>query len=320
MQTEEIPLKNRDLIGWMVVGANWYTIIVIGGIISIVSGILQRIHDVWLLMRREENEHKYLINKSPKKLLISLVTLVLGIIINIMTITLVMPFLMGLKHLIRSSFKKVHKTNYTGESSFKDGKKWYDGIIYASGIDPRLKDTREIIHGMVSEKSQVIDICCGTGELVLSLANKCDRVFGIDNSSKMIAYAKKEKANRGYENVDFLHANAMNLSEFQNNEFDFSVLSLTLHEMPPAIRTIVLNEAKRISNKIIILDYKIPSPKNRNGIMALYFEFVGGYDHLKHYLHYRDNGGLDYILSETELKRESDIIVHKGTLEIVTVS
>jgi len=313
-------MKNRDLFGWMVIGANWYTIIVVGGIISVVSGILQRIHDLWLLMRREENEHKYLINKSPKKLLISLVTLFLGIIINIMNIILVMPFLMGLQHLIRTSLKKNHKTEFSGESSFKDGKKWYDGIIYASGIDPRLRDIRETIHGLVSDNSQVIDICCGTGELVFSLANKCDRVIGVDHSSKMIAYAKKEKANRGLANVDFSHANAMNLSEFQKNEFDLSVVSLTLHEMSPSIRTAVLKEAKRISKQIIILDYKIPPPMNRTGITYLYLEFVGGYDHLKHYLHYRDKGGLDYILSKAGLKRESEIIAHKGTLEIVTVS
>lgn len=313
-------MKNRDLFGWMVVGANWYTIIVVGGIISIVSGILKRLHDVWLLMRREENEHKYLINKSPKKLLISLVTLFLGIIINIMNIILVMLFLMGLQHLVRISLKKIHKTAYAGESSSKDGKKWYDGIIYASGIDPHLKDARETIHGLISDNSKVIDICCGTGELVFSLANKCERVFGVDHSSKMIAYAKKEKANRGLANVNFSQANAMNLSEFQKNDFDLSVLSLTLHEMPPSIRTSVLKEAKRISKQIIILDYKIPSPMNRKGITALYYEFVGGYDHLKNYLHYRDRGGLDYILSEAGLKRESEVIAHKGTLEIVTVS
>ena len=59
---------------------------------------------------------------------------------------------------------------------------------------------------------------------------------------------------------------------------------------------------------------------NRKGIIYLYLEFVGGYDHLKHYLHYRDKGGLDYILNEAGLKRESEIIAHKGTLEIVTVS
>ena len=313
-------MKNRDLFEWMVVGANWYTIIILGGIISVVSGILQRIHDLWLLIRREENEHKYLINKSPKKLLISLVTLFLGVIINIMNIILVMPFLMGLQHLIRTTLIKKHKTEFSGESTFKDGKKWYDGIIYASGIDPRLKDIRETIYGLVSDNSQVIDICCGTGELVFSLANKCERVIGVDHSSKMIAYAKKEKVNRGLANVDFSHANAMNLSAFQANEFDLSVVALTLHEMHPSIRTAVLKEAKRISKQIIILDYKIPAPMNRKGIIYLYLEFVGGYDHLKHYLHYRDKGGLDYILNEAGLKRESEIIAHKGTLEIVTVS
>lgn len=312
-------MKNRDFFGWFVVGANWYTIIVVGGFINFISGFSSRIHDFLLLIRREENENKYNINKSTKKLLISFVSLFLGLIINVMTIILIMPILMGLQHLLRTCFKKADIEG-THEPLFKDGKKWYDGIIYATGVDPGLKGERELIISLISDNSQVVDLCCGTGELVFSLANKCKRVFGVDHSSKMIDYANKEKLIRGHVNVNFSHADAMKLSEFQDNEFDQSILSLTLHEMPPSIRVSVLKEAKRISKQIIILDYKIPAPMNRKSLIALYFEFVAGYDHLKHYLHYRDNGGLDYILSKAGLQREGEIIVQKGTLEIVKVS
>jgi len=312
-------MKNRDLFGWFVVGANWYTIIVVGGITNLVSGILQRIHDLWLLIRREENERRYYISKSPKKLLISFVTSFLGIIINFMNIILVIPLLMGLKHVIRTAFKKT-KTKSSQQSAFKDGKKWYDGIIYAASVDPSLKDARETIISLVPDNGQVIDICCGTGELAFSIANKAKRVLGVDHSSKMIDYANNEKAIRGLENVNFLHANAMNLPGFQNNEFDYSILSLTLHEMSPSLRATVLKEAKRISKQIIILDFKVPIPMNRKGLIALYFEFVGGYDHLKNFLHYRDKGGLDYILREVGLIRESEAIVDKGTMEIVKVA
>jgi hypothetical protein len=90
--------------------------------------------------------------------------------------------------------------------------------------------------------------------------------------------------------------------------------------MSPSLRATVLKEAKRISKQIIILDFKIPIPMNRKGLIVLYFEFVAGYDHLKNYLHYRDKGGLDYILSEVGLIRESEVIVDKGTMEIVKVA
>jgi len=312
-------MKNRDFFGWMVVGVNWYTVLVIGGIIVLVTGILHRIHDLWLILWHEKSEDKYYINKSLKKLLISFLPLFLGAIINILTIILIMPFLMGLQHLMRTFFKRNDKIENAGEDSFKDGKKWYDGIIYSAGVDPGLKDARQTILNLAPENSQVIDICCGTGELVFTLANKCDRVIGVDHSSRMIAFAKSQKTNRSFVNVDFLLENAMDLSKFQENEFDLSVMSLILHEMHPSIRIAVLKEAKRISKQILILDYKIPAPMNRKGITALFFEFVAGYDHLRHYLHYRDKGGLDYLLNEAGLERESEIIAQKGTIEIVKV-
>jgi len=312
-------MKDRDIFGWIVVGVNWYTIIVLGGIIVFVTGFLKRIHDLWLILWRDKDETKYYINQSLKKLLISFLPLFLAAIINILTIILVMPFLMGLQHLIRIAFKKDDKIEKDGEDSFKDGKKWYDGIIYSAGVDPGLKDTRQTILNLVSENSQVIDICCGTGELVFTLANKCDRVVGVDYSSKMIAFAKNQKASRSFVNVDFSLENAMDLSKFKEKEFDLSIMSLTLHEMHPSIRIAVLKEARRISKQILILDYKTPAPMNWNGITALFFEFVAGYDHLKHYLHYRDKGGLDYLLDETGLERESEIIAQNGTIEIVKI-
>jgi hypothetical protein len=68
-------MKERDAFGWFIVGLNWYTIIVIGGLLAFVSGLLRRIHDFWLIVRKEEDIQKYNISHDPKRLLISLVTL-----------------------------------------------------------------------------------------------------------------------------------------------------------------------------------------------------------------------------------------------------
>jgi ubiquinone/menaquinone biosynthesis C-methylase UbiE len=200
----------------------------------------------------------------------------------------------------------------------KDGKRWYDGIIYATGVDPGLKDVRNSVLDMVPEGSQVVDICCGTGELAFLLSHKCRSVSGVDHSSKMISYANIETKIRGIENVVFSQANAMDLSEFGENEFDYSILCLTLHEMQPSIRSMVLKEVKRISKQIIIIDYNVPAPMNKNGLIALFYEFVAGYDHLKHYLHYRDKGGMDYMLDEVGLRKGGVVTIQNGTLDIVT--
>ena len=309
-------MKNRDFLGWLVIGINWYVILVIGGLITITLGLYHRFYDLWLLARKEPNESKYHISKSPKKLLTSFVTLFLGFIINILIITLILPILMGLQHLSRKIFSKNISVNFS-KTAFKDMQKWYDGIIYASGVDPSLKDVRAKFFDLVPEKSEIIDICCGTGELVFLLAKKCKKVVGIDHSSKMINYAKNEKSDRGIANVEFFHMNAVNLSEFTDKQFDQSVLSLTLHEMPPNIRADVLKEAKRISKQIMILDYAIPAPMNVKGINDLFYEFVAGYDHLKNYLHYRDKGGLVYFLNEVGITIDEESFAHKGTLTIV---
>ena len=52
-------MKNRDIFGWMVVGENWYTILVIGGLIVFVTGILHRIQDFWLIDRKKTEHHEF---------------------------------------------------------------------------------------------------------------------------------------------------------------------------------------------------------------------------------------------------------------------
>lgn len=312
-------MKNRDVFGWMVVGINWYTILIIGGTVNLIIGVILRLHDFGYLLFRVKDAEKYYISNRLRKLLISCVTPFLGLVINILTIIPVIPALMGLQHLARKAFQGKDEAVDAAREDFSDGKQWYDGIIFSAGIDPGQKDVRNEISELVPENSRVIDICCGTGKLAFTLADKCEYVCGIDHSSKMIDFAKSEKVRLNCENVDFEHANAMNLAKHANADFDLAILSTTLHEMPPSIRASVLKEARRIARQVIILDYNVPAPMNFKGLILLYFEFVAGYDHLKNYLHYRDHGGMEYLLREVGLKRITEKIVDKQTMEVVKV-
>ena len=227
-------MKDRDIFGWIIVGINWYVIIILGGCLNIAAGLLKRLHDLWLILRGEKKEQNYYVTHSLKKLGLSFITLILASIIMVLTIFLITPAAMGIQHLLRSVFKGKNQAEIFKKGSFKDGKKWYDGIIYSSGVDPELKEARTVLLKLIPENSRVIDICCGTGELVFYLADKCDYALGIDHSSKMISFAEEKKKDRKHTNVDFSFANAAGLSDIPENHYgvilwmNFSILTFII--------------------------------------------------------------------------------------------
>lgn len=82
-------------------------------------------------------------------------------------------------------------------------------------------------------------------------------VIGIDLSEYMLKVANKKNK---YKNVKFEIADATDIP-FEDNYFDISCISFVLHDMPLNIRHRVLDEMRRVSEKIVVVDYNIP--KNR---------------------------------------------------------
>lgn len=68
------------------------------------------------------------------------------------------------------------------------------------------------------------------------------------------------KRKNKYENVKFGVADATKIP-FEDNYFDVSCISFGLHDTPHYIGHKVLDEMKRVSERIVIVDYHIP--KNR---------------------------------------------------------
>ena len=56
----------------------------------------------------------------------------------------------------------------------------------------------------IDQNTTVIDVCCGTGVIGLSLANKCKKVIGIDIEESAIEDAKKNAKNNNIENAEFI--------------------------------------------------------------------------------------------------------------------
>lgn len=128
---------------------------------------------------------------------------------------------------------------------------YWSGAIYEKWIDPRTLELRETISNYVEQGSSVIDIGCGTGALVFELNEKCERVVGVDYSPKMIKHALKRKKEKDCSSVEFIEADATDLSQFSDQTFDYAIISLVLHGMPHALALSALQETKRIAKQVV---------------------------------------------------------------------
>lgn len=136
---------------------------------------------------------------------------------------------------------------------FRKWASFYDLVsLFASG-------TRNKVVNIVDVKrnSKILDLCTGTGNQAFAFGKRGYTVTGVDLSEEMLRLAERKNK---YENVSFVVADAANLP-FKDECFDVSCISLALHDMPQDIRDAVLDEIRRVSKKIVVVDYNIP--KNR---------------------------------------------------------
>lgn len=172
------------------------------------------------------------------------------------------------------------------------------GFFYGNFIDPLLKGMREKLATHILKNETVIDIACGTGAQVFRLAEKAKRVVGIDLSESMIKYAWNQCKIRRIENIEFVVADATKLLPFDDNEFDVAIMSLALHQFPPAAYEPILNEMKRVAKRIVIVDYAVPVPNNLVGKASKIIEFLAGREHNRCFKKYCRAGGLETILAQ----------------------
>ncbi len=310
-------MRSQGVFDRVMGGMKWYAIVVLGGILFFGRSTGWVLHDVWCKVRRVEESEEYIISKSARRQwMLALLILLFGVI-HVFNILLVVPIVMGLQHLMRKRLQRSEREEDNDRLKVKDIGRWYDGFVYAVGADPMFRKAREVIAKQIAKDSRVIDICCGTGALAFRIAEGCEHVTGVDQSLGMIEYAEEEKRNRGATDVEFIHADATDLSRYKNGVFDFAVLSFTLHEMPQNIRLPALREAARVADQVIIVDHMIPTPMNVTGMIDLYLEFNAGYDNFRDFVSFRDNGGVDGLVEDLGFSIQEETTVNHGTFRFL---
>ena len=129
----------------------------------------------------------------------------------------------------------------------------------------------------VEKGAKTLDICTGTGDWALSLAEAVGpngEVIGLDFSENMLKVAQEKKENAHVEHVTFIHGNAMELP-FADNSFDYVTIGFGLRNVPDYNQ--VIQEMYRVvkpGGKVVCLETSQPTLIGYRQLYLLYFRFI----------------------------------------------
>lgn len=196
---------------------------------------------------------------------------------------------------------------------------WYDGWFYDKIIAPNQDRMFGEIKKLIEPNSNVIDVGCGTGRFSFSIAEKVNKVVGVDLSSKNITTANKTLQKNPNNKISFLHTNLANLIS-QNLHYDYAVMTYVIHEVNPEDRIALFNEISQIADKIIIGDYLVPINKGFWSALNVIVEYLAGKDHYANFKDFVANHGLFGLVKRAELKVISEIKNKPVTSQILLLT
>ena len=200
-----------------------------------------------------------------------------------------------------------------------DKKHWYDGLFYDKLIAPNQDRLFRLIKGLITEQSTVLDVGCGTGRLEFQLSDKCKKITGVDLSSKNIKTAKKNLSKTDLGNINFIHSSIEEFSANNKEKYDFAVITYVLHEVDKGKRIGVIKAMKEVAEGIIIGDYLVPVGNDINTKISKIVEFLAGKEHYRNYCSYVEQGGLNTLINEAQLRTIKEIKNKPKTSHIVLV-
>lgn len=189
-------------------------------------------------------------------------------------------------------------------------------IFYRTFIDPILSRLHNSVMNHVESAHSVIDVACGTGALALALARKARHVTGIDLSEDSIAAAQRMADRMGTGNIRFETRDAGDLLCYNSGEFDIAVTSMAVHQFDAGLAVKILAEMRRISHRVIIIDYNHMMPGGWRRSAAWAIERLAGGDHYRNFKIYMKRGGVLYFARQAGITLKSQEIRGGGVFVV----
>lgn len=127
----------------------------------------------------------------------------------------------------------------------------------------------------VKPGSKCLDICCGTGDWTIQLAEAVGEkgeVKGLDFSKNMLKVAQEKV--KPYPQIELIHGNAMKLP-FEDNVFDYVTIGFGLRNVPDYMQ--VLKEMNRVlkpGGMAVCLETSQPEIPVYRQLFRFYFRFI----------------------------------------------
>lgn len=195
-----------------------------------------------------------------------------------------------------------------------------NALIYNKLIDPLLSSLRALVKKQIDKDTSLIDIASGSGELVRSLSNRCREVTGIDLDAGMIRFCNAKVPPEMKERIHFIQLDALSLSEKLNRKYDYASMSMALHQFHSDQRSAILEQALKVSERLIIADYNLNLPRGFKKWLVFAIERMAGKEHYTNFLSFRKEGGVEGIISKNNLKILSEEKISSEVFAVFMVS
>lgn len=196
---------------------------------------------------------------------------------------------------------------------------WYDGWFYDKIIAPNQDRIFGEIKNIIQPNSKIIDVGCGTGRFSFFIADKVEKIVGIDLSKRNIETANQTLSKKPNSKISFIHTTLSDLISQEHN-YDYAVMTYVIHEVNPDERVQLLNDMAQIADKIIIGDYLTPSKKGFWNFLNEVVEFLAGNEHYSNYKHFVANNGLQSLVNKAGLKVLIEIKNKPVTSQLLVLS
>ncbi len=161
---------------------------------------------------------------------------------------------------------------------------------------------RYVLASMIpNQKLQVLDVCVGTANssLILAEANDQNNIVGIDLSPDMIAVAEGKAKKRGVHNLSLAQMDALKM-DFPDHAFDIAMVSFGLHELSYILMVDLLKEMHRVlkpQGKLFIVDYEKENGRMKSFLLSMFLKIFEP-EHIDEFLKH----DWDYIFDNTGFK------------------
>ncbi|MEH2112590.1 class I SAM-dependent methyltransferase [Nostoc sp.] len=188
----------------------------------------------------------------------------------------------------------------------------YDGIsrLAALSVGGEARFRQLALQGLtIHSDTQILDLCCGSGQTTQFLAKASQNVIGLDASPKSL-----QRVRQNVPEASYVEAFAEEMP-FADNLFDLVHISVALHEMQPQQLQKVINEVYRVlkpGGVFTLVDFHAPTnPIFWPGIsiFLLLFETETAWELLK--------TDLAELLTKTGFEVSKSTLYAGGSLQVI---